>query len=852
MRRLLLKLLRRRRLEDDLEQELAFHRERSAEQGNPIPLGSTLRIKEEARDLWRFRLVEDFFRDLQYAARSLVRQPVFSGFAIVALVVGIGLNVAVFTAFNAMALRPWPVRDPDRVVMVQGDSFSITDGRQIGDHARSFEAVALVSGQQRASIEGREVSVDAVSANYFDLLGAPLAMGRPFGAAEDRAESPQPVVILAYGFWKSQFGGDPGVVGRELRLNGVPFTVVGVATNEFTAAFQRDLWVPLAARTLLDPRDRSLTGDVVCCELVARIAKGVGRAAARSELAVIVQQLHAPEFAGAPRREEPLTLVGTRLVDQAGWAVVSPFLIAQVAVGAIFLLACANVGNLILARALTRDRELAVRVSLGAGRLRIVRQLATEGVLLAVTASAGILAVPLLRAGFSEDRVTSDNGTITTIFATVVDFRVAAYVAAAALIATLVCGVAPALQVTRRSLMHAMKRQSAQATAHVPLRGVLLGVQVALSVTVLVCAALLARGVQKASSVDLGFRSHGVSRLSVQLDFQDFADHGTAGIVDRIRDELRPLGAIGLEGGSVGNARATMVMVPAHGDRPQQAGNAMEMSVDGGYFGVLNIPIIAGRNFGPDDRNRDVVVVNEAFARRYWPGTNPVGRTIRVPRGPAAAPLRDRSAVEARDYEVVGAVRDAYLTGLVDVPPMLFRVHTEQDQSFALLVADNTAAAAAAAVRRLDARASVSITRLGDLLDGEIGSARIVANLASGLGVIALLLATIGVYGVIAYSVEGRRREIGIRLALGAPARTVIGAIIGRNARPLILGLAAGVVMSLLASKVLEASLYGVSRLDPAAYVAVLLMVLAAGVAASMFPARRAARIDPVKVLHTE
>jgi hypothetical protein len=406
--------------------------------------------------------------------------------------------------------------------------------------------------------------------------------------------------------------------------------------------------------------------------------------------------------------------------------------------------------------------------------------------------------------------------------------------------------------------MNAMKRQSPQATPHLPLRGVLLSVQVAISVAVLVCAALLLRGLQRASNVDVGFRSHGVSSVWVQVHWKDYSERGNRGLVDRLRDELRPFDRIGVaDQAPFATWQRTTLVLPPQGGRPQQSGTVVEAVVDGGYFDVLGIPIVAGRNFMPQDRTRDVVVVNEAFARRYWPRENPLGQTIQLPvRRDGSAILWNgagaASTADERGHEVVGLSRDAHLDGPTDVVPMVFRVHSEQDQTFTLLVPDRSVGMATAAIRRLDAGVSVRVSKLGDRLDGELAAAAMLAGLASGLGFIALVLATTGVYGVIAYAVEGRRREIGIRMALGARARTVISVVIGRNARALLTGLAAGLALSMLASRVLESQLFGVSRLDPGAFAGVLLVLVVAGIAASALPARRATRINPVKVLHAD
>lgn len=431
-----------------------------------------------------------------------------------------------------------------------------------------------------------------------------------------------------------------------------------------------------------------------------------------------------------------------------------------------------------------------------------------------------------------------------------VDLRVLAYAAGVALFAMTVCSLAPALQVTRPGLMDAMKRQSAQST---PLRGVLLGVQVAISVTVLLCAALLVRGAHRAANVDVGFQSRGISIVSVQMHWKDFFERGTGNLVERLREHLRPLGPVGVAATGPMSAldRAT-VRLPARAGGDEERATVAQALVDGGYFNVLGIRVVAGRNLVPRDRDRDVVLVNETMARRYWPGENPLGRIIGMPverTGPF--PLRDASTGE-RDHQVVGVVGDAHLTELAVLTPTLFRVHRESDQTFTLLVPQPVASTAAAIVRQLDGGASVRVEDVSTRIEAEILGARYLARIATSLGVLALLLATTGVYGVVAYAVEGRRREIGIRMALGAPARTVIRAVISCNAPPCSQSwLSASPCRCLPRACSWGGCTASAAWIHPT-YAGVLLIVLAAGVVASALPALRAARIDPVKVLHAD
>jgi predicted permease len=497
-------------------------------------------------------------------------------------------------------------------------------------------------------------------------------------------------------------------------------------------------------------------------------------------------------------------------------------------------------------------------MSLGAGRWRVVRQLVAEGALLAVAGSAlALLAVYLwsLAAGAPPEAETVDGMRVTHI-AMVVDARVMAYAAGAALLATIVCGLAPALQATRRGLMGAMKQESAHATQRLPLRGLLLGVQVAISMTVLVCAALLVRGIRSASSVEAGFRTDGLSVVSVTLPFDQYKVRGSRSFIDQMRHELGPFGAVGVTNAAppdrLPQVHATLT---AAGSDQQRVVVAFGL-VDRGYFDVLRMPIVAGRSFAPGDRDRRVVVINETMARRYGADRNPIGREIRfdVPRESGAFawdPLTRRwhPETDVLSYEIVGVVRDARLAWPAPVDPAVFQQFGGESTRFTLLVPQAASGSAAAAIRRLEPEATVTTIALSENLENQLTNARTVMRYSSALGAIALLLASIGVYGVIAFTVQQRQREIGIRIALGAHSKGLVALVVSRNGRAILGGVTAGILLSLGASTVFEHWLYGVSRLDPLAYGGVLALLLSAGVAASAVPAWRAVRTDPVQVL---
>jgi macrolide transport system ATP-binding/permease protein len=870
--RRLLYLLRHGRQAADLAEEMDFHRQMLEQEGRQAGLpaeearyaalqrmGGAALAQEDARSVW-LAWSESVVQDLRYAVRALVKEPAFTTLALLTLTLGIGLNTSLFTVFNAIALRPWPVRDPARVVSLLRDGagphrsgyagFSAVEFRYLRDHSRTLNGAILTRAQDVSldqQPDGPRTTCHFVSGNYFDVLGVEMTLGRGFASDEDRMEAPQAVAVVSHGTWQTRYGGDPHMVGRRVRIDDVPFTVVGVAGEEFTgiSSQRHDLWVPQAARPLARPSDSSaklwLTDPRYCCSNMAgRLAPGIRREQAQVELTTLANQFQ------AELRDKPHQVVvsGTTFFGQpdAKRQALPAMALLIAACASILLLACANVGNLLLARAAARQREIAVRLSLGAGRSRVVRQLLTESLLLAAMASGLGLSLAYVLPGF----VLRNLGQDAPSFKLTPDSAVLAYAVGIAVLSAVAFGLAPALRGTRLSLSEVMKQQSAQTSARFPLRGALLGVQVAISVVLLVGAGLLVHGLERSRSHDPGFTIAGVTLLSVDLPVNryDFT-RGRAFWAD-LTERLQPLAgssAVGLSFFRPLSRGRNMTTFRLSGQN--NATPVLAQFVNAGYFETLGIPIVAGRNFTPADAGRSVNIINEAMARRYWPGQNAVGQTIIL-----------GGLGEAKRWEVVGVVRNAEVTGLGPVEPILFSQFSGEGQASVLLragaVAPDWPRRLAAVVKQVEPRAAASVLPMSEQLDLWLGPARASATLAASLGLLALVLAAVGVYGVIAYSVEQRRREIGVRMALGAAPYQIVRFIVRANARAVLCGLAVGLAASLAVSRLLQSSLNGVSPLDPLAYGAVLALLLLAGVAASAIPARRAARIDPLVALHYE
>ena len=853
--RRLLYLIRLRRHSADLSEELETHQRMiqeeeiafglSAEDAHAAArrrLGNATLAREDARGIWLAAWISGLVQDLRYGARSLRAHPGFTMFALLALVLGTGLNTALFTFYNAVAFRPWPVRDPSRVVAMttffppnrRSGGFSVAEYRYLRDHSRTLAGAILERGDDvdLDAAGGPPLRAHFVSGNYFDVLGVSMARGRSFTPAEDR----EAITVLSDATWKNRYGSDPGMIGRQIRVDGVPFTVIGVASADFTGTSQEPyaLWIPLSALALArpgDPTAQALLNDPhwCCSRMAGRLGPGVRREQAQAELTTLAAQFT------AQLREPPheVALTGTAILSQVSsnnndkgnkFLRVIPLLLG--AVGAVLLLACANVSNLLLARAAARQREIAVRVAIGAGRARIIRQLLTESFLLAALAGALSLGLVTLVVSNIETpgamRLTPDR-------------TVLAYTFGLAILSAAAFGLAPALRGTRISVSDAMKLQSSHASPRFPLRSVLLGFQVAVSAALLVAGGLLARSLYQAHFIDLGFQTAGLSAVTVDLTVNSYSQDGTRVFFDDLLSQVqqvagsRPVGAAITP--PLGNSRwMTGLHLP---DQPVAREDiVLDQWVNAGYFETLGISILAGRNFVPDDRAGGNILINEAMARHYWPGQSAVGQTI----------------LQGHDRrQVIGVVRDSQIYGLGPVDPTFFEPYSASPRAgrrSVLIVPADLAPAVSEIARRAEPRALTSIASLSNQVDAALQPARMGAAIAAGLGLLALLLATVGVYGVISYSVEQRRREIAVRTALGAGRAEILRLIAGSNARTILLGLGAGLGLSLAVSKALESFLYGVSRVDPLTYGGVLALLFAAGVAASVIPARRAARLD--------
>ncbi|HEY0874948.1 MAG TPA: ABC transporter permease [Vicinamibacterales bacterium] len=857
--------LRNRSFDADLAEELRVHEEMKraeliaagvepddARAAARRALGNVTLMREEARRVWIAPWVESVIQDARYAVRTLLRQPLHTATSGLVLVLGIGLTAALFTLFNAMVLKPWPVRDPDAVVRViartgtQWVGPSVDEYRYAREHVTSFSGLVAFSPNYPVRLRADGISEVPlrgtwVSANFFDVLGARLHLGSGFINEDDVDGNRRSPVVLGHTAWRNHFGGAPSVVGRPVFLAGKPFTVIGVLDPEFDGNGKEvDLWMPLSAFSTVRPStdvawERSVASGNCCIGVAGRLADGSSEGQARQEL----QLLHEQFTRAAGKPSGTVELFGTAEIagpNAARYAVLGAF---AGAVGLILVLACANVGNLQLARAVARRREIATRLSIGASRARIVRQLLTEGLVLALVAGAAAvaIAVAIPRVLFAAAGEEIPPYTLARLTA---DADVVFFILAMSLVACLAFALTPALHVTRvRIPLGVMGRTSTTATRF-HLRGGLLAIQIAACTVLLVGAGLVTRAIAHAMAFDVGFQMQGVDMIT-------FTMPSGASWKDRQSVTMAVLDAVTVPGeAAVALAEVAPVSgtpLVMHFALPAKPATEYETAllrpVSPQLFEVLGIPIVAGDVFGPADTDR--AVVNESFVRAFSAEDSQIGKTLRDVDGKGGV---------RRTFTIVGVVRDSYMTGLEGIEPVIYT----PTRAGLLLTRGGPETFERIRAAALAINPGLTITRqpLTDSLRKYLEQSRFGAYLAWALGLFGLGLAMVGVFGVFAYAVEERRREIGVRLALGATRTHIVRMLVSTHGRAMLAGLGAGVLLSFVAGPVLRSYLFGLSPLDPLAYLLVLGLLSAAAVLATAIPTRRAMRLDPAVTLREE
>jgi macrolide transport system ATP-binding/permease protein len=852
----------------ELEEAGLIHRDAQAQARREF--GPVARMQENSRAAWQFRWLEDLFADLRFAFRAFSRSPGFTLTAVLSLALGIGANTAIFSAMDTVLWKPLPVADPNRLVRLVATGSNGRWTNQIwADFVRPLRSSGTFADVITLSEDGLSFSYDGraerivgefVSPNFFEFLGVGPALGQPFSPGV-RAGRWAPEAVLSYRYWQQRFAGDPGIIGRVIHLNRYPFTIVGVTPPSFfgiTKGNDFELRIPILPDGQKLAEIAEITGEGKHRWFtLARLKPGISMA--RAEAAADAQF---QEFVRTSTRPQVgrLQVNHLRLVpaDQ-GWPgpldeFRSPLFVLLALVAVVLLIACANVANMLLARATARRRELAVRVSIGAGRFRLIRQMLAESVLLSML--GGVLGIAV---AFWTDRLLFHflpQGHMSIVVDLHPDARALLFAAVLSVATGLIFGLIPAFQSTRGDMAATLKSDSAASSGEkrgARFRKLLVTFQVAFSLLLLIVAGLFVRTLGKLRPTDYHVQPEMVLLFTMkpqpELYSQDRIQTMTTELLRRVSALSGVRTAALAENGPLGTRTSNDDLQVPGGEMVRVADD----SVSPGYFDAVGIPLLGGRDFTAADRkgSTPVIIVNQALARALYRNENPIGRTVLMP----------RQNDKPNRYEIIGVVADTHYYNVRDTPPPTAYFAGQQEEFYLPTLHVRTATArtsgVVAAIRRefddLDKGFPVfNIKTLELRIQDSMSRERMVANLAAAFGALALVLAAVGLYGILAYSVARRTREIGIRMALGSDARSVIW-LVAREALLLVgAGSLAGTLIAMSASRVLERYLFGISPADPVTLLACAGVMIAIAALAVSIPASRAARVDPLVALRYE
>jgi putative ABC transport system permease protein len=868
-------LLRRGQVEQELDEELRYHLDRQIEEN--IAGGMTAREaryaalramggieqhKEECRDMRRVNFIEDFIQDLRYGLRVLVKSPVFTIVAVLSLALGIGANTAIFSVVNGLLLQPLPYPEPERIVDVWHTppqesfpgmaTFSVSPGNYLDwkNQNESFESMAVYQGAGFSMSNGdTPVTVigTAVSSEFFSVLRSTPIQGRTFLPEEEQPGHNQ-VVVLGHGLWQRAFGGDPNLIGQTLSLDSQKFTVIGIMPSGFEFPQEGELWVPLA----WDDKERQ-TRAIHDYGVIARLKPDVSLTKAQAEMSTISSRLEQQY----PEANKGWGAVVIPLREDLVGDIRPALLVLFGAVGFVLLIACANVANLMLARGANRKKEIAIRIALGAARSRIVRQLLTESILLST--AGGVLG--LLLAGWgSQVLVQMSSGSLPIPREISMDRWALGFTLLLSFAAGIVAGIAPAFQLSAAETSETLKQGTGRnggSSASQRTRKALVIAEVILSLILLIGAGLMIRSFWKLQQVNPGFDTSNTLVMGVGLPATKYTDpQQQAVFFDRVLEQISALPGVVSAGstttlplsGSGSTQPFTIQGRPEPLVAEQPTAKMRYISPD--YFRAMGIPLRQGRFFNDQDRDKgtQVLIISETMAQQFWPGEDPIGKR-----------LTPSFHLEAGAREIVGVVGDVKAGLDADTAPVMYMPYKQAPRSRMMLVARTTSnpqnftQAISRAIQAIDNEQALwNVRTMEQVLTNSVSGRRFNMTLLITFAGLALVLAAVGVYGVMNYSVTLRRRELGIRLALGAQRGDVLRLVLGQGLTLTFIGIGVGLIAAYGLTRLMESLLYGVSATDYLTFISVSGVLLVVGLLASYLPARRATKVDPMIALRSE
>jgi predicted permease len=877
---LLDRMFRRERLDHSMEEEVRFHiAERAADlQRSGVPMAEAERrarlefggienYKEQCRETRRFHGIHRFFADLRFGFRMLLRSPGFALLAILCLTLGIGANAAVFSWVEGILFRPYPaVAHQERLVALTGTArgeagataLSWPDFLDLQRNCTLFDSffVTKITGTTLSVGDRADVTTGSiVSANYFDAIGVHPILGRGFEPGEDSGRNAHPVTVISYQLWQGRFKGDPQIIGKTQRLDGVPHTIVGVTPQGFYGTFvgwAMQFWVPASMEELFESGGYKLEDrGARWIEAYARLKPGVTREQAQQEITSVAKRLEADYPETNRGRSINLWPLWQTPFNNAGALLPTLEIMLAVAIF-VLLIACANVGNLLLVRSFARRHEMTVRLAIGASRQRLVKQLLTEGLILSVFAiGGGLLVAHWCRHALA--LLLPARGGVSMYLPGEIDWRVLAMSAGVCLIATLLLGLVPAMQTGNLDLAGALKAESAGVVGgsrKAWVRSGLVVIQVSLSFVLLVGAALLLQSLQRIRTTNPGFSTHEVLHTAVNLVSAGYDAPRSRSFQDELIDRVKAIP--GVESAafarmtplSYGSFSSTPIAVDGYQPPPEEQPIVQYNEVGPDYFLTMGIPLLSGREFNraDDEKASLAAIVNETMAAKYWPARNPIGQRLQVKR---------------RWMQVVGVAKDSKYLSVRETPIPFFYVPLLQNFDIGTslnirtrMSPETMAAALTREVHALDRNLALfEVITLQEQVDRSTAPQLVAVTLVGVLGGLALLLAAIGLYGVMTCAVSQSTRELGLRMALGATPSHLLRVVMSRGMALTAAGIIGGAAVALASTRLLGYLLYNVSPRDPLSFATAFLIIAIASLAASFLPAWRATRIDPLRSL---